>query len=334
VNLATNYLGLHLRSPIVLSACPLTENLDNVKRLEDAGAAAIVFHSLFEEQLHEGRRDFFFRFDQGTESFAESLPKFPAREEFSVDPEHYLENLRRAKASVAVPIIASLNGHTEGGWIEFAKQIQQTEVDGIELNIYAVPSDPNESSVEIEIKYLRIIAAVKAAVQIPVAVKLSPYFTSFANVARKFVQQGGANALVLFNRFYQPDFDVERLEVVPHVSLSTSSAMRLPLRWIAILYENIQADLAATGGVHHAIDIVKLLMAGANFTMVCSALLRHGISYLTRLEHDLAAWLESHEYESVNQLQGCMSQVNCTDPSAFERAQYVRAVSMPPSRRR
>jgi dihydroorotate dehydrogenase (fumarate) len=331
VNLATNYLGLHLRSPIVPSACPLTENPDNVKRLEDAGAAAIVFHSLFEEQLQDARRDFFFRFDQGTESFAESLPKFPHREDFSVDPEHYLENLSRAKASVAIPIIASLNGHTDSGWIEFAKQIQQTGVDGIELNIYSVPSDPNENSIDIEIRYLRIIAAVKAAVQIPVAVKLSPYFTSLANVARKFVQQGGANALVLFNRFYQPDFDVERLEVVPRVTLSPPSAMRLPLRWIAMLYEKIEADLAATGGVHNAIDIVKLLMAGASVTMVCSALLRHGISYLTKLEHDLATWLESHSYASVSQLQGCMSQANCSDPSAFERAQYVRAVSMSPS---
>jgi dihydroorotate dehydrogenase (fumarate) len=333
MNLATNYLGLHLRSPIVPSACPLTENLDNVKRLEDAGAAAIVFHSLFEEQLHQGRHDFFSGFHQGTESFAESIPNFPYPEDFAVDPEHYLEHLRRAKVSVRVPIIASLNAHTEGGWIEFAKQIQQTGVDGLELNIYSVPCDPDENSSEIETKYLRIVAAVKAAVQIPIAVKLSPYFTSFANVARKFVQQGGASALVLFNRFYQPDFDPERLEVVPNVMLSTSTAMRLPLRWIAILYGKTQADLAATSGVHHAIDIVKLLMAGASVTMVCSALLRQGISYLSRLEHDLAAWLEAHDYESISQLQGCMSQLNCSDPSAFERAQYVRAVSTPPSRR-
>ena len=329
MNLATNYLGLHLRSPIVPSAGPLTENLDNVKRMEDAGAPAIVFHSLFEEQLHHGRQDFFTNLDQGTERLAELLPKIPRPEGFRVDPAQYLDHLRRAKGSVRVPIIASLNGHTDAGWIDFAKQIQQTGVDGLELNIYSVPCDPNENSIEIETKYLRIISAVKAAVQIPVAVKLSPYFTSFANVARKFVQQGGADALVLFNAFYQPDFDPARLEVVPNVVLSIPTATRLPLRWIAILYGRIQADLAATSGVHYATDIVKLLMAGASVTMVCSALLRHGIAYLTTLEQELAAWLESHEYESISQLQGCMSQLNCSDPSAFERAQYVRAVARP-----
>jgi dihydroorotate dehydrogenase (fumarate) len=289
MNLTTNYLGLHLRSPIVPSAGPMTESLDSVKRMEDAGAAAIVFHSLFEEQLHQGRHDFFSQIDQGTEPFAESLLGLPHPEGFRVNPEKYLDHLRRAKASVHVPIIASLNGHTEGGWIEFAKQIQQTGVDGLELNIYSVPTDPNENSVEIETKYLRIIAAVKAAVQLPVAVKLSPYFTSFPNVARKFVQQGGANALVLFNRFYQPDFDPDRLEVVPNVVLSISTETRLPLRWIALLYGRIQADLAATSGVHYATDLVKLLMAGASVTMVCSALLRHGISYLTTLEQELGA---------------------------------------------
>jgi dihydroorotate dehydrogenase (fumarate) len=334
MNLTTNYLGLHLRSPIVPSASPMTENLDNVKRMEDAGAAAIVFHSLFEEQLRQGRHDFFSRLDQGPDSFAESLPGLPQSEGFRVDPVKYLEHLRRAKASVHVPIIASLNGHTEGAWVEFAKQIQQTGVDGLELNIYSVPTDLNENSIEVETKYLRIVAAVKAAVQIPIAVKLSPYFTSLPNVARKFVQQGGANALVLFNRFYQPDFDPDRLEVVPNVVLSIPTETRLPLRWIALLYGRIQADLAATSGVHYATDIVKLLMAGASITMVCSALLRHGISHLTTLEQELAAWLESHEYESISQLQGCMSQLNCSDPSAFERAQYIRAVARPPQRGR
>lgn len=329
MNLATNYLGLHLRSPIVPSAGPMTENPDMVKRMEDAGAGAIVFHSLFEEQLDQGRHDFFSRLDQGGESFAETLPGLSRPKGFRVGPEEYLEHLSRAKASVQVPIIASLNGHTEGGWIEFAKQIQQTGVDGLELNIYAVPTDPNENSIEIETRYLRIVAAVKAVVQIPIAVKLSPYFTSFVNVTRKFVQQGGADALVLFNRFYQPDFDLERLEVVPNLVLSIPTETRLPLRWIAILHGRIQADLAATGGVHYATDIIKLLMAGANVTMVCSALLRHGIPYLATLERELTDWLDSHEYESISQLQGCMSQLNCSDPSAFERAQYVRAVARP-----
>jgi len=332
MNFATNYLGLHLRSPIVPSASPLTENPDNVKRMEDAGAAAIVFHSLFEEQLHHGRHDFFSGLDQGTERFAEPLPSTPRPESFRVDADQYLERLSRAKASVQVPVIASLNGHTEGGWIEFAKQIRQAGVDGLELNIYSVPTDPNESSIEIETRYLRIVSAVKAAVQIPIAVKLSPYFTSFANVARKFVQQGGADALVLFNRFYQPDVNPERLEVVPDVVLSTQAAHLLPLRWIAILRGKVQADLAATGGIHSAIDIVKLLMAGANVTMVCSALLRYGIAHLTTLGQQLAVWMESHEYESVNQLQGCMSQLNWPDPAESERAQYIRAIARLPER--
>ena len=332
MNFTTNYLGLHLHSPIVPSASPLTENPDNVKRMEDAGAAAIVFHSLFEEQLHHGRHEFFSGLDQGTESFAEPLQNIPRPESFRVDPDQYLTRLCRAKASVRVPIIASLNGYTEGGWIEFAKQIRQTGVDGLELNIYSVPADPNESAIEIETKYLRIVSAVKAAVQMPVAVKLSPYFTSFANVARKFVQQGGADALVLFNRFYQPDVDPERLEVVPDVVLSTQAAHLLPLRWIAILRGKVQADLAATGGIHSAIDIVKLLMAGANVTMVCSSMLRYGIAHLTTLGQQLAVWMESNEYESVNQLQGCMSQLSCSDPAAFERAQYIRAIARLPER--
>ena len=329
MNLATDYLGLHLRSPIVPSAGPLTENPDNVKRMEDAGAGAIVFHSLFEEQLHHGQRDFYSRLDQGTESFAEPLPEITQQENFPVDPAEYLEHLCRAKASVQVPVIASLNGHTEAGWIDFAKQIQQTGVDALELNIYSVPCDPHENSIEVETGYLRIVAAVKAAVQMPVAVKLSPYFTSFANVARKFVEQGGADALVLFNQFYQPDFDPERLEVVSNLVLSIPTAARLPLRWIAILYGKVQADLAATGGVHYATDIVKLLMAGASVTMVCSALLRHGIAHIATLERELATWLESHDYGSISQLQGCMSQLKCSDPGAFERAQYVRAVARP-----
>jgi dihydroorotate dehydrogenase (fumarate) len=332
MNLETNYLGFQLRSPIVPSASPLTERLDNVKRLEDAGAGAIVFHSLFEEQLHPERRENFSRIEPGIENVSESIAYSLPLQSFSLDPEQYLEHLRRAKASVHVPIIASLNAHTEGGWIEFAELIKQTGVDALELNLYSVPADQNQNGAEIETNYLRIIAAVKTTAQIPVAVKLSPFFTSFSNVARKFVQQGGANALVLFNRFYQPDFNPETFETAPNILLSSPVEMRLPLRWIAMLYGKIQADLAATCGVHHAIDIVKLLMAGASVTMVCSALLHRGISYLTTLEGDLSAWLEAHEYDSVSQFQGCMSQLHCPDPSAFERAQYVRAVASLPMR--
>ena len=332
MNLATNYLGFHLRSPIVPSACPLTERLDNVRRLEDAGAGAIVFHSLFEEQLQPERRQIFSRIEPGIEIASESVAYSVPLQSFSVEPENYLEHLRRAKASVRVPIIASLNAQAEGGWIEFAKSIGQTGADALELNLYSVPADPNQTGAEIETNYLRIVAAVKANVQMPIAVKLSPFFTSFSNVARKLVQQGGADALVLFNRFYQPDFCPETFETAPNALLSTSAETLLPLRWIAMLHGNIQADLAATGGVSNAIDIVKLLMAGANVTMVCSALLRRGISYLTTLEGDLSAWLEKHGYESVSQIQGCMSQRKCPDPAAFERAQYVQAVTSLPSK--
>jgi dihydroorotate dehydrogenase (fumarate) len=332
MNIETDYLGLHLRSPIVPSACPLTEKLENVKRLEDAGAGAIVFHSLFEEQLEPGRSGIIARVEPPIANMTGSVAYSIPAQKFSVDPEQYLEQLGSAKASVHVPIIASLNAHTEGGWVEFAKLIRETGVDALELNLYSVPGDPDQNAAEIETNYLRIIAAVKAAIQIPVAVKLSPFFTSFSNVARKFVKQGGADALVLFNRFYQPDFNPVTFESAPDLLLSTPVEMRLPLRWIAMLYGKIQADFAATCGVHYAIDIVKLLMAGASVTMVCSALLNRGIPYLRTLEGDLCAWLEAHGYDSVSQIQGRMSQLNCPDPSAFERAQYVRTVAGLPSK--
>jgi dihydroorotate dehydrogenase (fumarate) len=332
MNIETDYMGLNLRSPIVPSACPLTESLENVKRLEDAGAGAIVFHSLFEEQLQPRRSKIIPGVEAVLANITESGAYSWPPQDFSVDPEQYLEQLCCAKAAVDVPIIASLNAHTEGGWVEFAKLIRQTGVDALELNLYSVPGDPDQNGQEIETNYLRIIAAVKAAVQIPVAVKLSPFFTSFSNVARKFVQQGGADALVLFNRFYQPDFNPANFETSPDLLLSTPVEMRLPLRWIAMLYGKFQADFAATCGVHYAIDIVKLLMAGASVTMVCSALLNRGISYLTTLEGDLSAWLEAHGYDSVRQIQGRMSQLNCPDPTAFERAQYVRTIAKLPSK--
>ena len=334
MNIETHYLGLHLRSPIVPSACPLTERLENVKRLEDAGAGAIVFHSLFEEQLQPKRSEIISGVEAVIANLTESSRYSPPPKNFSVDPEQYLEQLCRAKAAVDVPIIASLNAHTEGGWVEFAKLIRETGVDALELNLYSVPGDPDQNGAEIETNYLRIIAAVKAAVLIPVAVKLSPFFTSFSNVARKFVNQGGADALVLFNRFYQPDFNPTNFESTPDILLSTPVEMRLPLRWIAMLYGKIRADFAATCGVHYAIDMVKLLMAGASVTMVCSALLNRGIPYLTTLESDLCAWLEAHGYDSVSQIQGRMSQLNCPDPTAFERAQYVRTIAALPSKYR
>ncbi|HEX5218109.1 MAG TPA: dihydroorotate dehydrogenase-like protein [Verrucomicrobiae bacterium] len=327
MDLSTTYLGLKLRSPLVPSAAqPLTESVNNIKRMEDAGAAAVVMHSLFEEQLSLERRELFESMNQGTESFAEALTYFPEPREFHVGPELYLRNIEKAKAAVKIPVIASLNGSTPGGWVEYAQKIEQAGADAIELNIYWIPTDPSLTSIRIEDTYVEILRSVKQQVSIPVAVKLSPFFTNFANMARR-LEAVGADGLTLFNRFYQPDMDLESLEVTPNILLSTPMAMRVPLRWIAILRSQVGLSLAATSGIHRATDAIKMLMAGADVTMLCSALLRHGIKHLATVENDLKAWMEEHDYESVNQLQGSMSQQNCPDPAAFERAQYMRAVS-------
>lgn len=327
MNLSTTYLGLKLRSPLVPSAAqPLTENVDNIKRMEDAGAAAVVMHSLFEEQLSLERRELFESMTQGTESFAEALTYFPEPEEFHVGPELYLKNIQKARAAVQIPIIASLNGSTPGGWVEYARQIEKAGADAIELNIYWIPTDPSLSSIRIEDTYVEILRSVKQQVDIPVAVKLSPFFTNFANMARR-LEAAGADGLVLFNRFYQPDMDLESLEVTPNILLSTPMAMRVPLRWIAILRDQVGLSLAATSGIHRATDAIKMLMAGADVTMMCSALLRHGVKHIATVENEIRAWMEEHDYESIEQLQGSMSQKNCPDPAAFERAQYMRAVS-------
>lgn len=327
MNLSTTYLGLKLRSPLVPSAAqPLTENVDNIKRMEDAGAAAVVLHSLFEEQLSLERRELFENLTQGTDSFAEALTYFPEPMEFHVGPELYLSNIKKAKAAVQIPVIASLNGSTAGGWVEYARKIEQAGADAIELNIYWIPTDPSLSSIRIEDTYVEILRSVKEQVDIPVAVKLSPFFTNFANMARR-LEAAGADGLTLFNRFYQPDMDLESLEVTPNILLSTPMAMRVPLRWIAILRDQVGLSLAATSGIHRATDAIKMLMAGADVTMMCSSLLRHGVKHLTTVENEIRAWMEEHEYESVAQLKGSMSQKNCPDPAAFERAQYMRAVS-------
>jgi len=327
MDLSTTYLGLKLRTPLVPSAAqPLTENVDNIKRMEDAGAAAVVMHSLFEEQLSLERRDLFHSMTQGTESFAEALSFFPEPSEFHVGPELYLKNIVNAKAAVRIPIIASLNGSTPGGWVEYAKEIEKAGADALELNIYWIPTDPSLTSIRIEDTYAEILRSVKAQVSIPVAVKLSPFFSNFANMARR-LESVGANGLTLFNRFYQPDIDLESLEVAPNILLSTPMAMRLPLRWIAILRDQLTLSLAATSGIHRATDAIKMLLVGADVTMLCSALLRHGVKHITTVENEIRQWMEEHEYESMRQLQGSMSQKNCPDPTAFERAQYMRAVS-------
>ena len=331
MDLSTTYLGLKLRTPLVPSAAaPLTEDIDQIKQMEDAGAAAVVLYSVFEEQLRLERRELDHHLTQGTESFPEALTYFPEPVEFNVGPEQYLKHIAKAKAAVKIPIIASLNGSTPGGWTDYAKKIQQAGADALELNIYSIPTDPDRTAADVEKEYLEIVKAVKSAITIPVAVKLSPFFTNFANVAKRLVD-GGADGLVLFNRFYQPDIDLETLEVTPNVLFSTPMAMRLPLRWVAILYGRVKASLAATSGIHRATDVAKMLLVGADVTELCSVLMRHGIKQISVIERELVAWLEKNEYESVAQLKGSLSQKNCEDPSAYERAQYMRAISTYPS---
>jgi len=325
IDLKTTYLGLPLRTPLVVSASPLSRDLDGIRRIEDAGASALVLYSLFEEQLRQEEADLEYHMSAGTESFAESLSYFPQPSEFHTGPEGYLDHIRKAKAAVKIPVIASLNGSTLGGWTKFAREIERAGADALECNIYFIPTDASLDAATIERTYLEILRAVKSAVTIPVAVKLSPFFSNMANMAQR-LEEGGADGLVLFNRFYQPDIDLEALELRPNVLLSTPQALRLPLTWIGILYGRVKASLAATGGVHGPEDVIKLLMVGANVTMMCSALMRNGINHLRHVERGLREWMEEHEYESVGQMQGSMSQIRCPDPGAFERAQYMRAV--------
>jgi dihydroorotate dehydrogenase (fumarate) len=325
MDLSTNYLGLKLRTPLVVSASPLSEEVDNIKRLSDAGAAAIVLYSLFEEQLRQDRLELNEHLQNGTDSFAEALSYFPEPDEYRLGPEEYLKHIAAAKKAVNIPIIASLNASSNGGWTSYAKQIQQAGADALELNIYYIPTSLELTGTEVELTYLDILKAVKAEVTIPIAVKLSPFFSSFANMAKR-LDQAGANGLVLFNRFYQPDIDLETLEVKPDILLSTPMAMRLPLRWIALLHGRINASLAATSGIHRASDVLKMLMAGADVTMLCSTLLRHGIPKITAIERDLIIWMKEHDYKSVRQLKGSISQENCAEPAAFERAQYMKAI--------
>jgi dihydroorotate dehydrogenase (fumarate) len=327
MDLSTTYLNLKLRTPLVVSASPLSEDIDNIKQMEEAGASAVVLYSLFEEQLRHERIELAKQLDLGTESFAESLSYFPEPEQFHLGPEAYLKHIGRAKKAVRMPVIASLNApNLPGTWTKYARSIEEAGADALELNIYSIPTNPDVSTDAIETSYLDIVAEVKSQVAIPVAVKLSPFFTNFANMAAR-LDKAGANGLVLFNRFYQPDIDLEALEVKPNILLSTPMAMRLPLRWIAILYGRLEASLAATSGIHRAADALKMLMAGADVTMLCSTLLRHGIRQIEVIEQELILWMKEHEYESVQQLKGSLSQKNCAAPGEFERAQYMRAIS-------
>ncbi len=325
MDLTTRYLGLNLRTPLVPSASPLSDELDNIKRMEDAGASAVVLHSVFEEQVRSEQDAVQYHLMYGTDSFAEAQSFFPKPTEFITGPEEYLSQIRKAKEAVRLPIIASLNGAAIGGWIDYSKQIQQAGADALELNIYSIPTEMDRTSLEIEQSCLDIVTAVKSVVRIPVAVKLSPFFSNMANMAKR-LDQAGADGLVLFNRFYQPDISLENLEVQTNIQLSTAHEMRLPLRWIAILYGRVKADLAATTGIHNAMDVLKMLMVGADVTMLCSVLLSKGLSVIREMETEMSSWLTDHDYQSVRQLQGSMSQKYCADPAAFERAQYMRAI--------
>jgi dihydroorotate dehydrogenase (fumarate) len=341
-DLSTTYLGLNLDSPLVPSASPLSKNLDNIRRMEDAGAAAVVLYSLFEEQITAESLELDFFLTHGTDSYAEALTYFPEPAEFNLGPDQYVEHVRRAKEAVDIPIIGSLNGVSTGGWIrrqhegrwiEYARKIEQAGADALELNIYYVPTDADLSGETIEEMYLNLARDVKQSVRLPVAVKLSPFFTNTAAMAHGF-DQLGVDALVLFNRFYQPDFDLETLDVVPRVALSDSSDLRVPLRWIAILYGRVRADLALTTGVHTAEDAVKGVLAGAQVTMLAAELLTNGIARLTDLRAGMLRWMDEHEYESVAQMRGSMSQRSIAFPAAFERAHYMRALNTwrPPTR--
>jgi dihydroorotate dehydrogenase (fumarate) len=325
IDLSTTYLGLPLQNPLVVSASPLCEDLDNLCRMEDAGAAAIVLHSLFEEQLTLESEDLAHHLTHGTESFAEALSYFPDMSDYNLGPEGYLEHIRQAKAAVGIPIIASLNGTSPGGWVRYARAMEEAGADALELNIYYIPTDPKLVGMEVERTYRELVREVRATVRIPIAVKLGPYFTALANLAQR-LDEAGANALVLFNRFYQPDFDLEQLEVVPSLVLSTPQELLLRLHWVALLYGRIRADLAVTGGVHTGPNVVKAMMAGARVAMMASALLKNGIEHLTRVRAELVQWMEEHDYTSIRQMQGSMSQRSVTNPAAFERANYLKVL--------
>ncbi len=326
MDLSTRYLGLELQNPLVASASPLCESLPNLRALEDQGIAAIVLPSLFEEQLLLDGKSLDIDLTRGADSFGEALTYFPDLSGYNLGPQGYLELIHRAKAAVSVPVIASLNGTSPAGWIRFARNIQQAGADALELNLYTVITDPERTAAEVESGYCELVREVKQSLLIPVAVKISPFLTAPANFARK-MDAAGADALVLFNRFYQPDFDIEELEVVPRLALSQSSELLLRLHWVAILSGQVRADLAVTGGVHSAEDIIKCMMAGGRVAMMTSALLQNGIAHVGKVLEDLNHWLDEHEYETLGQMYGSMSRRSCSNPAAFDRGNYMKVLS-------
>lgn len=323
--LTTHYLGMQLRNPIIASASPLCEHVDNIRAMEDAGAAAVVLHSLFEEQIEHASLEVDAHLSHGVESYAESLTYFPQMDDYNLGPDAYLEHVAAAKAAVNIPVIGSLNGVSTGGWIEYAKGIEEAGADAIELNTYFLPTDPEMSGTDVERMYAELVRDVKKTVKIPVAVKIGPYFSAMVHAAHQ-LEAAGADGLVIFNRFYQPDLDIEALDVKPDLNLSAPYELRLRLRWAAILYGHLKCDMAITGGVHDAVGVLKSMMAGARVAMMTSSLLLHGIDHIRTVLGDVVQWMDEHEYSSVEIMQGSMSQRAVADPAAFERANYMRVL--------
>lgn len=326
LDLSTTYLGLNLKNPLVASASPLSKKVSSVKRLEDAGISAVVMYSLFEEQISHESRALDFYLTQGTESYAEALTFFPDLDHYNVGPEEYLELISKLKSEVSIPVIGSLNGVTTGGWVDYASKIEEAGADALELNVYNVPTDPGQSAQELEQLTIDLVGDVRRAIKIPLAVKLSPFYTSLPNMAQRLVK-AGANGLVLFNRFIQPDIDIEMLEVNPQITLSTAEEIRLPLRWTAILYGKIKTDFALSSGVHGAPEVVKAVMAGANAAMMASELIANGPDQAAAILADLQKWMTDYDYESIKQMRGSMSQQSVSDPSAYERGNYMKALT-------
>ncbi|GAB4504197.1 MAG: dihydroorotate dehydrogenase-like protein [Anaerolineales bacterium] len=325
-DLTTTYLGLPLRNPLVASASPLSRKIESAQRLDEAGIGAIVMYSLFEEQIIHESLELDHYLTRGTYSFAEAQTYLPDLGTYPMGPDKYLDHLAALKKAVSVPVIGSLNGVSKGGWVRYARFMQDAGADAVELNMYYLSADPNLSGQELEDSYVDLVSEVKASLKIPLAVKISPFVTSLPNFARRLVT-AGADGLVLFNRFYQPDFDLEALDVIQSLELSHSTDLLLPLRWIAILYGKVEADFALTSGIHTAQDVLKAMMAGAKVAMTASALLRDGYSRIPAILNDLRAWMETHEYESIRQMQGSMSQQAVAEPAAFERANYIKILN-------
>ena len=325
MDLSTTYMGFKLKNPLVIASSVLSKSIENIRKLEEAGASAVVMYSLFEEQVTHESYETNHYMTQGALSFAESLTYVPQAKQANNGADEYLQHIYRAKKAVNIPIIGSINAKSDGGWVTYAKQIQNAGADALELNVYFLATDQATSSQQVENVYLDILKSVKQNVTIPVAVKIGPYFSAIANMAQR-LDTAGADSLVLFNRFYQPDIDLEHLVVMPHLLFSTPQAMRLPLRWVGILYGHIKSSLAATGGIHTPQGVIKMIMAGADVTMLCSVLLKYDIFKVKEILEGVEQWMKEHDYTSIKQIQGCMSQKSCADPAAFERANYMKAL--------